>query len=243
MAQGASGGPGARTGSLDERLDAIEASYEAGERDLRALGFWRLVADVKGDPAAAERLGPRVARIDREAFERAVRLRFPVWFGNLALVLGLVVGAGGVVVAMRSEDELVAALGLLVAAGAWSVAVHGLAHWAVGRAVGIGFTSYFFAPGQFPPRPGIKTDYATYLRAAPRDRAAMHAAGAIATKIAPFVVLALWPLTQAPVWAAWLVLGIGLFEIATDVLFSTKSGDWSKVRRERAIARESPPAR
>ena len=224
-------------GTLGERLERIEAAFEAGEHDLRALGFWRLVADVKRDPVAAERLGARIARIDRVAFERAVSLRFPVWFGNVVLVFGVLVGAAGVVAAMRSENDLVAGFGLIVAAVAWSTAVHGLAHWGVGRAVGIGFTSYFFAPGELPPRPGIKTDYATYLRAAPAERAAMHAAGAVATKIAPFVTLALWPLTQAPGWAAWLVLGIGVFEIATDVLVSTKTGDWSKARRERAIAR------
>ena len=239
MVQGGPEGGGGSAGSPDDRLARIEAAVDRGEGALRALGFWRLVANVKRDPAAAERLGPRIARIDREGFERGVRLRFPIWFGNVVLVGGIVVGAGGIVVAMRADEDLVAALGLIVAAGAWSVAVHGLAHWAVGRAVGIAFTSYFFRPRQFPPRPGIKVDYASYLRTGASRRAAMHAAGAVATKIAPFVALAMWPLTEAPAWAAWVVLGIGALQIATDIAFSTKTGDWSKVARERTIARDA----
>jgi hypothetical protein len=236
MAQAGEGSGPAR-GSLDDRLLRIEAGFSTGERDLRRLGLWKLVADVKRDPVASDRLAERIARIDRAAFERAVPLRFPVWFGNAVLVLGTLAGAVGIVVAGRADEDLIAALGVLFAAGAWSVSVHDLAHWAVGRAVGISFSAYFFPPRQFPPRPGIKIDYATYLRADPAGRVAMHAAGAVATKIAPFVALALWPVTRAPVWAAWATLAIGMFEVATDVLFSTKTGDWSKVRREREIAR------
>jgi hypothetical protein len=33
------------------------------------------------------------------------------------------------------------------------------------------------------------------------------------------------------------ILAIGVGQIVTDVLFSTKSSDWKKVRRERKVAR------
>jgi hypothetical protein len=65
----------------------------------------------------------------------------------------------------------------------------------------------------------------------------MHASGAIATKLAPFVALALYPLTDAPAWAAWAVLALGIVQIVTDVLLSTKSSDWKKFNRERRAAR------
>jgi hypothetical protein len=71
----------------------------------------------------------------------------------------------------------------------------------------------------------------------------MHAAGAIATKLAPFVALALYPLTNAPAWAAWAVLAIGILQIVSDVLFSTKSSDWKKFKRERRAATRAPTAR
>jgi hypothetical protein len=65
----------------------------------------------------------------------------------------------------------------------------------------------------------------------------MHASGAVATKLAPFLALACWPATEAPAWAAWGLLALGVLQIATDVLFSVRSSDWKKVRRELRIAR------
>jgi hypothetical protein len=221
----------------------IEAAVDGGATDLGTLGFWALLRRIKPDPALSEHWAAEAGRIDAKAFERSVRWRFPVWLGNVVLLVATGVGAAATVVALRAEDDLVAGIALLAAAGIWSVSVHGLAHWAVGRTAGIRFASYFFRPRQFPPRPGIKTDYATYLRADPSRRASMHAAGAIATKLSPFVALAFFPATDAPPWAAWLVLALGVGQIVTDVVFSRKTGDWSKVRRERAIAAARDPRR
>src|SRR5581483_4144228 len=131
-------------------------------------------------------------RIDRAAFEARVRLRFPVALGNAALALGTLAGAGAVVLALRTASAVVAGVAL-VAAGA---------HWAAGRVAGIRFTHYFLG-GPFPPRPGLKIDYASYLRAFPVERAWMHAAGALATKVAPFAALGFWWASDAPAWSAW----------------------------------------
>jgi hypothetical protein len=222
--------------TYQQAFDRIEAAVDAGRSDLDRLGFWQLLRRIKPDATLSDHWAEQAGRIDAKAFERSVRLRFPVWFGNAVLVLATGAGASAVVVALRTSDDVVAAIALVLAAGIWSVSIHDLAHWAVGRAAGIRFTWYFFRLRQFPPRPGIKTDYATYLRTDPSRRAVMHAAGAVATKLAPFVALAFYPVSNAPAWAAWLVLAIGAFEIATDILFSRKTGDWSKVRRERAVA-------
>ena len=116
------------------------------------------------------------------------------------------------------------------------VGFHSSAHWLVGRAVGIRFATYFaaFPP---PPLPGLKTDYATYLRASPVRRAWMHASGAIATKLAPFLALAFAPATGPSAWAIVVLLVLGVGQILTDVFISTKASDWKKVRRELAIGR------
>jgi hypothetical protein len=111
------------------------------------------------------------------------------------------------------------------------------AHAFAGWLAGIRLTDAFLGPPP-PPRPGIKTDYATYLRAEPSMRAWFHASGAIATKFAPFLALALWPMTNAPAWAAWVLLGLGALQVTTDVLFSRRSGDWKKWARERRVARD-----
>jgi hypothetical protein len=222
-------------------FERIEAAVAAGETDLRRLGFWKLVAGVKRDRVLAEHWADIVGRIDRRAFETAVRFRLPVWLGNAVLAVGTLAGAFLVGFAVGTDQAVQAGIALVLAGGVWSVAWHDLAHWVVGRAVGIRFTCYFVG-GPFPPRPGLKSDYATYLRTSPRSRAWMHASGAIATKLAPFVVLALWPASGAPWWAAVTLLALGLLQIVTDVLFSVRSSDWKKVRRELRVARDQDPA-
>jgi hypothetical protein len=220
----------------------IETAVERGDTDLRALGFWRLLAKVKADRALSEHWAAAAGRIDRQAFEARIRLRVPVWVGNALLVAGTVLGAAAVTLALGSmTSEVVAGLALIAAGGIWSVAWHDLTHWIVGRIVGIRFTCYYLA-GPFPPRPGLKTDYATYLRTPPSARAWMHASGALATKLAPFAALAFWPLTNAPWWSAVALFALGVFQIVTDVKFSVRSSDWKKVRRELAVARQQASA-
>lgn len=222
--------------TYEEAFERIEAALESGNTDLRALGFWRLLGRVKAEPALALHWADVAGRIDRTAFESRVRLRVPVWAGNLLLLLGTIAGVLAVGLATRTTSELVAGLALVFAGGVWSVTWHDLAHWLVGRMVGIRFTSYFLS-GPFPPRPGLKTAYETYLRTGPIARVWMHASGAIATKLAPFVALAFWPSTVASVWAAWALLALGVLEIGTDIAFSVRRSDWKRVRRELRIAR------
>lgn len=227
--------PPTPTGQIRSELDRIEAAVAAGNADLSALGFWRVVAAVKRDQALVGAHADRIGRIDTAAFRARMKLRVPVWAGNLAMALAIGAGVIALVISSRT-DGLVAGLALLVAAGAWALGVHSPAHWFVGWLAGIRFTDYFLG-GPPPPRPGIKTDYATYLRAEPSMRAWFHASGAIATKLAPFVALALSPLTNAPAWAVWATAGLGILQIVTDVLFSVKTSDWKKFRRERAVAK------
>ena len=68
-------------------------------------------------------------------------------------------------------------------------------------------------------------------------RAWFHASGAIASKLAPFVAVALAPATNAPAWAVLAAAAFGVLQIVIDVLFSTKSSDWKRFRRERGVAR------
>jgi hypothetical protein len=219
-----------------EEFDRIEAAVDAGETDLGRLGFWRLLARVKGEPALSRHWADAAGRIDRKAFEARVRWRIPVWLGNAVLVLGTLAGTFAVGLALVTTSGTVAGLALLLAGGIWSVTLHDLAHWVAGRLVGIRFTSYFIG-GPIPPSPGLKTDYATYLRTEPRARAWMHASGAIVTKLAPFAALAFWPATDAPAWAAWGLLALGVLQLVTDAIFSVRSSDWKKVRRELGVAR------
>jgi hypothetical protein len=221
---------------LGDELDRIAGGVAAGNHDLRALGFWRAVARIKRDQVAIARYADEVGRIDTHVFRSAVRTRVRPWIGVTALLL---VTAGGVaaVVAASVWTGFWAGAALVAAGVAWSIGWHLPAHAFAGWLAGIRFTDVFLG-GPPPPRPGLKTDYGSYLRAEPALRVWFHASGAIATKLAPFVALALWPATNAPGWAAWVLLGLGSLQIATDFMFSSKSSDWKKVARERGVTRD-----
>ena len=233
------------SGGLGAELDRIGSAVDAGDTDLGQLGFWRVVALIKRDDELIERYAEQVGRIDAKAFRAAVRVRLPVWAGNMLMAAGLAIGFGGfVLAAVRGTHNFtfeyhapLAGIGLLVAAGAWDVAVHSPTHWLVGRAVGMRFLCYFLRTATAPP--GLKTDYASYLRTSPVARAWMHASGAIATKLVPFFVLALASATgiDAPGWAIAILWVLGIGQIFSDVVFSTRKSDWKKVRRELAVAR------
>jgi hypothetical protein len=232
-----------------EAFARIEREVEEGRADLGRLGFWRLVRQIKQDRALSQHWADEVGRIDRAAYERWVRLRFPVWFGNAVLLLGTAVLVAFVPVAVAlardaSEPEPVLP-GLMVLAAGFGLAVtlHDTAHWVVGRLVGIRFTSYFL-DGPVRIQPGIKVDYASYLRASPGARAWMHASGALASKVAPFAVFAAtyFPHRSAdydlfPPWTMWGVVGFGVLQIITDLTYSRKKSDWKKVGRELRVAR------
>ena len=232
-----------------DALARIEREVEEGRSDLGALGFWRLVRQIKQDPALSHHWAEEVGRVDRAAFERRVRPRLPVWFGNAVLLVGsaVLVALIPVAVALASDasspEPVLPGLMLLVAAVGLAVTLHDPAHWLVGRLSGIRFDCYFL-DGPFRIQPGIKVDYASYLRASPGARAWMHAAGAVASKIAPFAVFAAAYLPHRaanydlfPPWAMWGVLGFGVLQIVTDVWWSTRKSDWKKVRRELRVAR------
>jgi hypothetical protein len=231
---------------LGAELDRIEEAVDRGQVDLRALGFWRLVGPIKRDDELISRHAEQVGRIDAAAFRAGVRFRAPVWVGVALQLLGIGVAIGLVAFpvwnagtrAGRALDVgLASGVGLPVAAFALSAGIHSFAHYVVGRLVGIRFTDFFFAIPP-PPLPGLKTDYGTYLQTDPVARAWMHASGAVATKLAPFAVLAFAPAAGAPGWTVLILVALGAFQIATDLLFSSKASDWKKVRRELAVARD-----
>jgi len=218
-------------------LAACESELAAGhEPDLRALGFWRSVAAVKARPTLVSTYADRIARIDRAVFARHVRLRADAAVGAVVLALGAAVGLL-LLGAAASFGHPVREVVLLAGAAALDGTTHGLAHFLVGGALGIRFSDWFVAP---PKPPGFKVDYASYLRARPASRAWMHASGAIATKVTPFIIVPYALAIGCDTWVVAVLVGLGVIQIATDLLFSVRSSDWMKFRREMAFAR---PAR
>lgn len=216
-------------------IEASRRSLETG-RGLKGTGFWKAVAAVRSDPALADRWGQEIAALDRQAFEKGVRLRIPAALGTALLSLSTSAAIVVLVFAQGVQSQWVRTLLFFGAFGALLLSTHSLAHWLVGRLFGIEFTHYFLG-GPSPPRPGAKVDYASYLKVPPARRALMHASGAVVTKILPFALIPTALSLDLPAWSVPVLLVAGIVQIVTDVLFSTKTSDWKKVKRELLAAR------
>jgi len=222
--------------AIDPALAACEHQLEAGRApDLHALGFWHAVAAVKRRRELVDRYATRIAAIDRETFRRRVRLTFPIGVGIVLVVGGLVVDLVFLAIASGAPHHWRELL-VLVGTGGLDIATHGPAHLVVGALVGIRFTDWFIDVAKLRP-PGFKTDYASYLRASPRARAWMHAAGAIVTKLTPFLVVPYALAIDTDSWAVGLLLTLGFGQVVSDIVYSTKKSDWKKFRREMRLAR------
>lgn len=226
-----------RAEEVETTFDRCERELDAGGRvDLAATGFWRAVREVKRHPELVERYAGRIGAIDRRAFRGQVRLVLPARLGLVLLLAGAVAGLALFVAAFALSPGW-AGVAILLGTAALDVATHGLAHVVVGEIGGIHFTDWFVdLPRR--PQPGFKIDYGSYLRASPRERAWMHASGAIVTKVVPFAAIPVAYAVHAPWWTGALLLAVGALQLASDAIFSVKASDWKKFRREMRIARE-----
>jgi len=221
---------------IDAALDAAEAAV-AGPKPvvLRGTGYWQVVAALKRDRVLADRYADRVGAIDQAAFRSWAPIVVPFWLGTILAVVGTIAALALVGLAYGAAEPW---NGIAFLAGTFGliVATHGLAHLVVGSVFGINFTLWFAGFRQ--PQPGIKTDYATYLRASARNRAWMHAAGAILTKSIPVLLIPSALIAGVPFWTVASLIVLGVAQVFTDVFWSVRVSDWSKYRREMAIARE-----
>lgn len=216
-------------------INAARVAVESGE-SLAGTGFWKLVSDIKRDDSH-DRYIDDVAAIDQLAFQNWALVQVPLWLGTALMLLGTVVGLVLVGLAYPETGTWSGVL-ILAGMGVLLVTTHGLAHLLVGAIVGIRFTSWFIGTiGR--PQPGVKTDYATYLRTPAVARAWMHASGAIVSKLIPFLLIGAALAADAPSWAVWVLLVVGVVTVVTDIVWSTNASDWKKFRREMEFARGS----
>ena len=222
-------------GEAERVLSSVEASLAADPTaGLAGSGFWKLVAAAKRDPDLVAEYARRIAAIDSEAFRRWALLTTPLWLGTASALAGTVVGLVFVGLSYSGNDPWNGVM-LVAGMGALLFATHGLGHLVVGRLVGIRFT-HWFVGSKIRPQPGVKTDYATYLAAGPKQRAWMHASGAIVSKIIPFALIPVAVSAGVPGWSTLCLILTGVVSIITDAIWSTHFSDWKKFRREMALA-------
>lgn len=222
---------------IEESLSAAEAAVEAGQ-GLAGTGFWRAVSEVKRDPELVDRYAARIAVIDRRAFEQWALLKVPAAAGTVVMAVATLLGVVAIGWSYYLAGELGSVLSFYVGFGILLVTTHGLAHMVVGAVCGIGFTHWYIGT-IWRPQPGVKVDYASYLRTSPRRRAWMHAAGAITTKLIPFALIGAAIAAGLPAWAVWLLPVIGVVSVVTDILWSTTQSDWKRFKREMTFVQDS----
>jgi hypothetical protein len=67
----------------------------------------------------------------------------------------------------------------------------------------------------------------------------MHASGALATKLVPFLLIGAAVAADLPLWAVLVLLVLGVGMVLTDILWSTKKADWKRFQREMRFAQGS----
>lgn len=220
---------------VEAALDSVEKRLGgSGKVDLSGTGFWRAVAAVKGRPEWIAEYAERIGIIEREVFQRWVLVKVPVAIGTTVMVLAT---AFGLFLISRAYSETGLAQAFLLGAGTiiLLVSTHGLTHLVVGTWQGMRFTHWFIGTISRP-QPGVKVDYATYLRVPASRRGWMHASGAITTKLIPLVGLGAGWAMDAESWVLALLAVLAVGQVVTDVVWSTKKSDWKKFRREMAYA-------
>lgn len=204
-------------GTVKELLDDVEEALRNGGltvEELGDLGFWDAAAELKRDPALADRYADRAGRLDCRAFGEKWTVSLSV---GHAVALVLTASALALVTYGVTNPDLLGGLALFAAAALLATAPHPLAHFVAGRLVGIDF-QFYFLDGSPEVRPTLKMDYATYLRASPRERAAVHLSAPIVSTLLPLGVLGVSIASGTPSVPLLLVAVLVGYVLFVDVL-------------------------
>jgi len=176
--------------TIEEHLIEIEAKVDKGNFDLGPMGFWEIVERVKRDPSLVNKFAGRIGEIDAQAFRGASWVYFDVPTGNFLALIMAALGFAWLRLAFIIEVWPMSNTLLILGIIAMMIALHPIAHYIVGKKLGIRFL-FYFPDGPLGFQPTLKTDYVSYLKASPRSRAYMHLAGAIMTPLVPLSILAI----------------------------------------------------
>jgi len=196
---------------LENLLDKIEGEVMGGNYNLKELGFWKTVSEIKKNPALIQKFAEQIGRIDLQAFKSKTRFTLNIAAGHALEVFGVILGII-LLAAGRTNPILLVPSALIL-----MTALHPLAHYFVGRSYGINF-SFYFLNGPMLIEPTLKTDYATYLKAPARARAIMHFAGVANSIVVTFLVFVLGIIFSAPAGIKILLGIIFIFTALSEVV-------------------------
>jgi hypothetical protein len=171
--------------------------------------------------------------------------RLSILAGNMLQIAGIAVASLSLATARASQSKPVAVTAMIVAWVLLYFFCHGVAHWSVGRLVGIRFAFYTIGgtgnPQAYPagmrwvfehlPFFGVQTEKASMLAASPSAKAIMWSAGVTSSAVVPtLAALCAWQggvagskpfLIFAVIWA--------MATLASN--WTSRTGDYSKARR------------
>ena len=173
-------------------------------------------------------------------------------FARVSILAGNVLQAGGILGAFLllrlSESASSAALAVGAMLSAWILLYffsHALAHWLVGRALGIRFLFYTVGgtgnPGAWPaglrwvfehlPFFGVQTDKVSMQSVSPGARALMWSAGVTSSAVTPTLSAVVAWRSRVP-YSGWFCLFALFWAIGTLASnWTSRTGDYSKARR------------
>ena len=179
------------------------------------------------------------------AGKRRVFARVPIVAGNV-LQIGGILAACFVLLASRSaHSTAIAVIGMLAAWVLLYFFSHAIAHWLVGRIVGIRFLFYTVGgtgnPEGWPPGVrwifehlpflGVQTEKSSMQSASPGARAVMWSAGVTSSAVIPTLGV-FWAWRSGIPWSGWFcVFAIGWSFGTLASNWTSRTGDYSKARR------------
>jgi hypothetical protein len=176
---------------------------------------------------------------------RRIFARLSIVAGNAIQIAGLATACAALALAKSSHSKPAAIIAML---SAWTLLYffcHGIAHWAVGRILGIRFAFYTVGgtgnPEGYPagmrwvfehlPLFGVQTDKASMQKASPTAKAIMWSAGVTSSAVVPTLgAICAW---RASVPGSKLFLIFAVFWAIGTLASNWRSltGDYSKARR------------
>src|SRR6266436_5353348 len=131
--------------------------------------------------------------------QRKIFTRFSILAGNTLQIAGLAAACAAFALAQSTHSKLAAIIAMLAAWTLLYFFCHGIAHWAVGRILGIRFAFYTVGgtgnPEGYPagmrwvfehlPFFGVQTDRASMQKASPKAKAIMWSAGVTSSAVVP----------------------------------------------------------
>ena len=177
--------------------------------------------------------------------QRKIFTRLSILAGNELQIAGLAAACAALALAQSAHSKLAAFIAMLAAWTLFYFFCHGIAHWAVGRILGIRFAFYTVGGTEHPegypiglrwvfehlPFFGVQTDKASMQKASPMAKAIMWSAGVTSSAVVP--TLGAFCAWRASVPGSKLFLVFAVFW-AIGTLASnwrSRTGDYSKARR------------